>query len=45
MSLTQKQEMFAKEYVKLDDASAAYRIAYNTSKMTDKKCLKIAKNF
>ncbi|MBT12083.1 MAG: hypothetical protein CMI02_08610 [Oceanospirillaceae bacterium] len=36
MSLTQKQEMFAKEYVKLDDASAAYRIAYNTSKMTDK---------
>lgn len=28
--------MFAKEYVKLDDASAAYRIAYNTSKMTDK---------
>lgn len=36
MALTNKQEIFCKEYVKLDDASAAYRIAYNTSKMTDK---------
>ena len=36
MALTKKQEIFAKEYVKLDDASAAYRIAYSTSKMKDK---------
>ncbi|WP_424493908.1 terminase small subunit [Salinimicrobium sp. GXAS 041] len=34
--LTKKQEIFAKEYVKLDDASAAYRIAYSTSRMKDK---------
>lgn len=37
MGLTKKQEIFAKEYVKLDDASAAYRIAYSTSKMKDKQ--------
>lgn len=36
MSLTKKQEIFSKEYVKLDNASAAYRIAYSTSRMTDK---------
>jgi len=35
-NLTKKQEIFAKEYVKLDDASAAYRIAYSTAKMLDK---------
>lgn len=35
MKLTKKQDIFATEYVKLDDASAAYRIAYNTSKMKD----------
>lgn len=33
--LTKKQDIFATEYVKLDDASAAYRIAYSTSKMKD----------
>ena len=31
--MTNKQEIFCKEYVKLDDASAAYRIAYDTAKM------------
>lgn len=36
MTLTKKQEIFATEYVKLDDASAAYRIAYDTSKMKNK---------
>ncbi|WP_438423247.1 terminase small subunit [Aquimarina macrocephali] len=36
MKLTKKQELFATEYVKLDDASAAYRKAYNTSKWKDK---------
>lgn len=35
MKLTKKQEKFATEYVKLDDASAAYRIAYSASKMKD----------
>ena len=35
IKLTKKQEIFAKEYVKRDDASAAYRIAYSTSKMKD----------
>ena len=35
MALTNKQEIFCKEYVKLDDASAAYRIAYDASKMKD----------
>ncbi|MGB7842519.1 MAG: terminase small subunit [Salinimicrobium sp.] len=35
MELTKQQEIFAKEYVKLDDASAAFRIAYNTSKWKD----------
>lgn len=35
MELTAKQEKFAKEYVKLGDASAAYRLAYNTSNMKD----------
>lgn len=34
--LTKKQEIFAQEYVKLDDASAAYRIAYSTSGWKDK---------
>lgn len=34
--LTKKQEIFAKEYVKLDDASAAYRIAYSTNGWKDK---------
>ncbi len=34
--LTAKQEIFSQEYVKRDDASAAYRIAYSTSKMKDK---------
>lgn len=34
--LTKKQEIFCKEYVKLDDASAAYRIAYKTSNWKDK---------
>ena len=33
MGLTKKQEIFCKEYVKLDDASAAYRIAYDTANM------------
>lgn len=33
--LTKKREIFATEYVKLDDASAAYRIAYSASKMKD----------
>jgi hypothetical protein len=37
MGLTAKQEMFATEYVKGDDKSQAYRIAYNTSKMSDKQ--------
>ena len=36
MGLTKKQEIFCKEYVKLDDASAAYRIAYDTAKMKPK---------
>ena len=36
IKLTKKREIFCKEYVKLDDASAAYRIAYSTSKMKDK---------
>lgn len=35
MALTKKQEIFCKEYVKQDDASAAYRISYSTSKMKD----------
>lgn len=34
--LTKKREIFATEYVKLDDASAAYRIAYSTSRMKGK---------
>ncbi len=34
--LTQKQEKFCKEYAKLDDASAAYRNAYSTSRMSAK---------
>lgn len=34
--LSKKQEIFAKEYVKLDDASKAFRIAYDTSKWKDK---------
>jgi len=33
--LTKKQEIFTKEYVKRDDASEAYRIAYNTTRMKD----------
>lgn len=36
MKLTKKQEIFATEYVKLDDASAAFRIAYNTKRWKDK---------
>jgi phage terminase small subunit len=36
MALTEKQSIFCSEFVKLDNASAAYRNAYNTSKMTDK---------
>lgn len=35
MALTSKQEIFAKEYVKLDNKSQAYRIAYDTSGMKD----------
>lgn len=35
MSLTKKQEIFCKEYVKLDNKSQAYRNAYNTSKMKE----------
>ncbi len=34
--LTKKQEIFASEFVKCDNKSQAYRIAYNTSKMTNK---------
>lgn len=33
--ITKRQEIFATEFVKLDDASAAYRIAYSTSRMKD----------
>ncbi|MEI6865552.1 terminase small subunit [Flavicella sp.] len=33
---TNKKEMFSTEYVQLDDASKAYRRAYNTAKMKDK---------
>ncbi len=33
MALTKKQEIFCKEYVLKDDASAAYRIAYSASNM------------
>lgn len=35
MALTKKQEIFAQEYVKCDNKSQAYRIAYTTSGMTD----------
>ena len=35
MGLTKKQEMFCVEYVKCDNKSQAYRIAYSTSKMSD----------
>ncbi|MDY8137571.1 terminase small subunit [Aquimarina sp. 2201CG5-10] len=34
--LTKKQKLFATEFVKLGDASAAYRKAYSASKMTSK---------
>ena len=50
MKLTKKQEKFATEYVKLDDASAAYRNSYSASRMSPKtineeacKLLKIPK--
>jgi len=33
---TKKKEIFCAEYVKKDNASAAYRIAYDTKRMTDK---------
>lgn len=33
MKLTKKQEIFVQEYMRSDDASAAYRIAYSTSRM------------
>lgn len=36
MALTNKQEKFASEYVKTDNASEAYRTAYNASKMSAK---------
>ncbi len=36
MALTKKQEIFATEYVKSGNKSQAYRIAYDTSGMTDK---------
>lgn len=36
MALTKKQEIFCQEVLNQDSYSAAYRIAYNTSKMTDK---------
>lgn len=36
MGLTNKQEIFCQEYVKCDNKSQAYRIAYETSGMTDK---------
>ncbi len=36
MKLTKKQDIFAMEFVKLDDASAAYRIAYSVSNWKDK---------
>lgn len=35
MALTKKQETFCKEVLKQDTYSAAYRIAYNASNMTD----------
>lgn len=35
MALTKKQEIFAQEYVKCDNKSQAYRIAYDTSGMKD----------
>ncbi len=48
MGLTLKQEIFCKEYVKCDNKSQAYRIAYNTSGMTDKsvheKASELSKN-
>lgn len=34
--LTAKREIFCTEYVKCDNGSQAYRIAFNTSKMSDK---------
>lgn len=34
--LTAKQEIFCTEYMRLDNASAAYRIAYSTAKTKDK---------
>ena len=33
MNLTEKQERFCQEYIKLGNKSDAYRIAYNTEKM------------
>ncbi|MFC5048670.1 terminase small subunit [Aquimarina hainanensis] len=36
MKLTKKREKFCKEYVKLDNASDAYRRSYNASKMSNK---------
>ena len=33
MRFTKRNDIFCREYVKLDDASAAYRIAYSTSNM------------
>ena len=36
MALTKKQEIFCQEVLKQDTYSAAYRIAYNASGMTDK---------
>lgn len=37
MALTKKQEIFAQEYVKCDNKSQAYRIAYDTANMSDKQ--------
>ena len=40
--LTNKQEIFAQEFVKTDNASQAYRIAYSTKNMTDKSVNELA---
>lgn len=42
MALTPKQEKFCVEYIKTGSKSEAYRIAYNTSKMTDKSVNEVA---
>lgn len=35
MELTKRREIFAKEYVKTDNASAAYRVAFSSKNMKD----------